>query len=160
MQRRSGFTLIELVIVAGLIAIIAIVSVLSLGGRKRRADLDTTAQQMVTLIRSAQTRAVSRQSSTAWGVRFDNSTTTRPFYALYASSTYATSTVVTFFTLPTSVEYAPSSLALGATRDVLFAVGTSETATSTSFEIRLKNDPSIDVRVSVEEVGRVFTEEP
>jgi type II secretory pathway pseudopilin PulG len=152
--RRRGITLIELIIVLGIIIIISLVSFLSLQSRSSRTDLDTTRQEIVTLLRDAQTRATQQVSATSWGVYFSNSTTTQPFFALFSSGTYSSSTQFGgVYALPRTVLYATSSLASGATTSVVFSAGAGTAATNTSVQLLLRSNPSVTTTITASSTG-------
>lgn len=58
--RTDGFTLIELMIVVGLISVLAAVSVPAIAAGMRRYSLITASQQVVSTIRAARLQAVGR----------------------------------------------------------------------------------------------------
>ena len=119
LDSRTGYSLIELLIVIALIAILGTVGILSLGSRRGHTELDGTAKQIVSILREAQGRAIAQDSGVAWGVHFDNATTPA-FYALYATS-YAPTATRGYWRLPPSVRYAASSIPQGSTLDISFA---------------------------------------
>jgi type II secretory pathway pseudopilin PulG len=133
---KRGFTVFELLIVLGFIVILSIVIIPSLSERRSRIDLDNTAKKIVTLLREAQSRSMAQASSTSWGVHFENSATTTPFYALFATS-YATGTRIGYYRLPPSIRYATSSVAEGGSLDIIFAQITGLPSTSTSITLEL-----------------------
>ncbi len=135
---RKGFSLIELVVVIGVGLILGAIFIPNLQGRRGLTELNITSRQMVALLREAQTKALLESSSTAWGVHFENSTTS-PFYALF-SGTYSTTTISTRALLPLRIRYASSSLAVGQSREVLFAQRTGKPSTSSTVTIELKNN--------------------
>ena len=57
---ERGFSLVEVMIVVGLVAILAAITVPSVAGALQRYELLTSAQQVVSTIRAARTQAVSR----------------------------------------------------------------------------------------------------
>lgn len=126
-----GFSFIEVVVVVAIIAVVATIALTNLSGRRSRTELLGARQQVATLLREAQARSVAQASSTSWGVRLENSTTTTPFYALFFGS-YATSTRVGYYRLPSSVRYATSSLPPGSIVDVVFSQITGLPSTSTA----------------------------
>ncbi len=68
--RADGFSLIELMIVAGLIAVLASVAAPSIAAGMRRYSLMTASQEVVSTIRSARHQAVGRNAILR--VRFDH----------------------------------------------------------------------------------------
>jgi len=132
---EKGTTLIELLIVVSIIAVISMVSLLSLLGRSAQTDLSNVTEQMASLLREARAHSVSQASSTSWGVHFDNSTTTAPFYTLFYSQTYSTSTTIGYYKLPSGLAYATSSISSGSSVDVTFAQLSGRASSSASIKI-------------------------
>lgn len=67
--RESGFSLIELMIVVGLVAVLAGMTVPAIAGAMKQYELVTASQQVVSTIRSARLQAVARNM--VLKVRFD-----------------------------------------------------------------------------------------
>jgi prepilin-type N-terminal cleavage/methylation domain-containing protein len=132
---KKGFTITELLTTIAILVIIAGVTTLSLLNRRNTVDLKTTAQQMGGILREAQSDAMSQSQGVAWGVRFSNTTTTRPFFALFASSTFSTSSAQAYYFLPTSVNYATSTVASGSSTDVVFSQVSGVPTASTTITI-------------------------
>ena len=154
MQRhRRGYTLIELTLVVGIIVIFGTVTFISLSGRRATNELQSTAQQMASLLREAQARAMNQASNTLWGVHFNNAAS-GPFYALYYT-TYQTSTRVSFHRLPLSVIYVTSSLAQGASSSIAFATLSGQTLASRSIRIAAISNQTASATISVASSGAV-----
>lgn len=133
---KRGFTLIEVLVVIGLVAVIATISTISLLNGRRKADLDTTVKQVASLLREAQSNSASQSKGAQWGVHFDNTNSNAAFYSLFysANGTYASSTSMGQYELPSDICYATSSVAVGSSTDVIFSGisgGTSAAATIT-----------------------------
>ena len=151
---RTGFTLLELVLALAIVVIFGLVLLLNLPGRRNRGELEETAQQIAALLREAQSRSVSQASSSAWGVHFENSTITAPFYALFASS-YASTSVVTFYRLPQRVQYINSTLAFGESKNITFQQLSGFAVASTTIGIVLVQDPRVSSTLRVASSGAV-----
>ena len=134
-SRNNGTTLVELLMVVAIITVITLVSFLNLFGRSGQTDLNNTTQQIRTLLGEARTKSVSQSSSTSWGVHFDNASATAPFYAMFYSQTYSTSTTVGYYNLPSNLVYATSSIPLGSSVDITFAQLSGQSSASASITI-------------------------
>ena len=131
-MKQKGFTLVELMVTVLIMLVIGAVVLYSLTTRHHTVDLTSTTQAVGGLLRQAQLDAIDQKSGTAWGVHFANPTNTAPFYVLFASSTYSTSTVFgNQYRLPTDVCYSPYSIPAGGSIDVYFNQGTGLPSTST-----------------------------
>jgi prepilin-type N-terminal cleavage/methylation domain-containing protein len=153
MYMRKGTTMIELLLVIGILAVIATVGGISLLGRRGTTEFQGTAQQMVAALREAQSRAVSQASGTTWGVQFSNATS-GPFFAVFAGPAYSTSTRRAYYNLPPITAYVTSSLAEGATRTVLFSQITGMT-TSTTIAIYSVRNSALSSTISIATSGAV-----
>jgi type II secretory pathway pseudopilin PulG len=153
---KKGFTLIELIIVFGIMIAISVVAFASLAGKKTNVDLTSTTQQIATLLRQAQNDAMEQENNVSWGVHFANTTNTPPFYALFTTS-YSTSTIVgNPYQLPTTVAYQTSTLASGATLDVIFSQlsGMSSVSTSIGFYMP-KQSSAFSSTISISSSGSI-----
>ncbi len=128
-------TLIEILIVIALMVALSAVGLINLLGRRGKTEVDSTARQMVGLLRQAQSYSMSQSSSTSWGVRFWNSTSTAPFYAMFAGSEYSAAGEAGRYRLPERVFYVTSTLASGATKDIVFSQITGAPSASTTIGI-------------------------
>jgi|GEM_PF-2174985 len=153
-MNRRGFSLIELLLVTAITVIIAGSGFLLIGNRRALTDLDATTGVIVASLREAQQNAQASASSTAWGVRFDNAAGAASF-SVFASSTYASSSVTSFSRLPAGIAYATSSLFVGSAREVVFGNGTGLVADKgVSVVVRtLKGNAAYEISVS--QVGLV-----
>jgi prepilin-type N-terminal cleavage/methylation domain-containing protein len=151
---KRGVSLIEMMVVAGVIVVLTACVFLILTGRRSQSDLDSTTRQIASLLREAQSRTVADESGARWGVHFENSTGTAPFYALFRTS-YSKNNLAGFYRLPASVGYATSSLAAGASREAIFNPISGASSASTSIKINLLVNPSRSSTISVASSGVV-----
>jgi len=158
---RKGFTLVELLVVFGIMIAISAIVFANLAGKRSNTDLTATTQQVATLLRQAQSDAVAQEngaaqgSSVSWGVHFSNTTTTQPFYALFTGS-YGATTTVGYYLLPPTVAYRTSTLAAGATLDVIFSPITGAASVSTSIGFYMpEENAAFSSTISVASSGAV-----
>lgn len=153
---RKGFTLLEIIIVLGLTIAIGAIVYANLGSRKSTTDLTTTAQQIGTLLRQAQIDSMQQESNTTWGVHFENASGTAPFYALFQTS-YSTATIVgSPYRLPSTVAYTTSTLASGATLNVIFSAISGTASASTSIGLYMpKQNTAFSSTIYVASSGSV-----
>lgn len=145
--------MLELLLVLGLTAIIAAATLLVSGRRQSSADLAGAAQQAVSAIRTAQLNALNSLSNTPWGVRFDNTNAAAPNFAVFASSTYASSTQVIRYPISPRVIFNTGSVPAGTVKTILFGLRTGVT-TSTSVTLQSLNG-SMQRTISVSTSGVV-----
>jgi type II secretory pathway pseudopilin PulG len=157
---RKGFTLIELLVVFGIMIAVGAVLFANLAGKKNNADLTATTQEVGTLLRQAQSDAAFQENNTqatdvAWGVHFANTTATPPFYALFTGS-YAASTTVGYYALPSTVAYTTSTLAVGAALDIIFSPITGVSSASTSIRFYMpQENTAFSSTISIASSGAV-----
>jgi len=153
---KQGFTLIELLVVIALTIAIGAVIFANIAGRKSTTDLTAATQQVVVLLRQAQSDAMGQESDVAWGVHFANPTGTAPFYALFTTS-YSTGTVVgSPYLLPSTVAYTTSTLAAGATLDVIFSLISGVSSVSTSIGLYMpEQNAAYSSTISITPSGEV-----
>lgn len=129
---RSGFTLLELLLVVGIIGILSTSIVLNGLGYRNRQALDLAAQQMAASIRDAQNRSVSQQDGLAWGVYFNNVSSTDS-YTVFSGGSYSASENRFVTPLDSPVEFTIPSA--GTTSSIVFAQVSGLPSTSTSVTI-------------------------
>lgn len=88
---KKGFTLLETLIVVGVMAIIAVAGLSLNSGLWRKNALDNTSQEITSLLNLARQKSISQEGGYQWGVHFENPANGGGFYALYYNS-YSTST--------------------------------------------------------------------
>ena len=67
---KKSFTLIELILVIAILGILAGLGLPFLITFKTNQDLDNTSEELVSALRKAQTRAISSEKDSSWGVNF------------------------------------------------------------------------------------------
>lgn len=139
MKRRNAFTLVELLMVLSITILISVIAATSLFGVRNQSSLTNTKDEIGVLLREAQSRSISGIDGAAWGVHFDNTNPNDPFYALF-SGAYSTRTRVVIYPLPPGIIFDPTTLASGATLDIIFAQISGLPSTSTA--ITLDRAPS------------------
>ncbi|MDO8515751.1 MAG: prepilin-type N-terminal cleavage/methylation domain-containing protein [bacterium] len=152
---RQGFTLVELLVVIAVIIVVARFSYTTLVGDVGKQDLNATTQKMAALAREAQSLAMAQSSSTTWGVRFSNETSSAAYYALFAGTYYPSSSVRGYYRLPATVAYVSSSLTSGAVLDVYFSQITGRASPSATIRIYSLRDTSRSSTISISPSGAV-----
>ena len=132
-----GFTIIEILVVAAITVVVAVVVATSLVGRRSQAELDSAKRQITTLLRDAQQRSIGGEGGYAWGVHFENSASGPSFYGLFPSPYSTTSTTAGLYRLPPNVRYATSSVPFGGSLDVVFAPISGLPSASTTIVLEL-----------------------
>lgn len=148
---QKGLTLIELLIVIGILVLIGTVGIVSLSGYRSRQDLDLSARRIVNALRDAQQRAITQEAESQWGIRFQGVDSGKDLFHLFSgpSFTAATST----YDLPPTIEFA--DLGGNKTLDVVFSKLTGLPTSTAEVKIRLAGDTSVTQTISVSSAGRV-----
>jgi type II secretory pathway pseudopilin PulG len=151
----SGFTLIELIITLGIFIVLSGIVIVNIAGQKSLTDITNTSAQIVATLREAQSDSMAQKNGVSWGVHFSNATNTTPFYALFTTS-YSPTTTVGYYPLPGSVAYNTSSLASGATADVIFSQLSGAASVSTSIMLYMpKQGVAVSSTISISPSGEV-----
>jgi len=160
-ERRSrAFALLEAVIVMGILAAIALITLPSLFTGSHSADLTAATQQIIASAREAQSQSINQSSNTLWGIHFSNATNTPPFYAIFAGSSYATGTVKSVYTLPSTLSYISSTLPTGSSVDVTFTPISGIASATTTIGIEVVAQPSLVSMITINAAGLVLAAQP
>lgn len=113
-----GFSLIELLVVIGIMIVLSSFSFLSLRGFRDTQDIEDTAMEIVSALHAAREKSLTAEDESLWGVHFVNSATGTDSYEIFKGSAYAPSEVVQTISLRTTADFLiPPS---GASADVTF----------------------------------------
>lgn len=152
-EKSAGFTVAELLLVLGIIAVIVAVVLPTLVSRRSRAELDSSTRQIVALLREAQNRSFSQEDGVSWGVHFDNPIGTAPFYALFKDF-YSAANIVVRQSLPNRVGYSPSSIPAGGALDVVFSKVTGLPLSEASISLEMAGDAAVST-INIDSTGLV-----
>ncbi len=84
--KNSGFTLIEILMVIGIMASVFLFSDFMFASRQPLMQLDMASSEMLSVLRQAQNQSLARRASSSWGVYFDS--LNNSFYTMYAGNNY------------------------------------------------------------------------
>ncbi len=88
---QKGFSLVELLIVMGIMSVIGVVGLGHYLNFQRQVILRTAADEIVAFVRMAQERSQGQHDASQWGVRFENPAGAGvPFYASFRGSSFTT----------------------------------------------------------------------
>lgn len=105
-SNRKGFTLIEAIIVIGIMAIIALTASSNFSGVRNQNRLKLAGDEINSLLRTVHDRAVSQEEKSAWGVFFNNiGGTTNYMVVFYGNSYGAGSTTSSIKYLDSAVKF-------------------------------------------------------
>jgi prepilin-type N-terminal cleavage/methylation domain-containing protein len=149
----KGFTLIELVVVLALVALFTGLAIPALRIAQRGSALNDESLSMVAVLRLAQSRTVSSEQASKYGVFFDMSTSPDR-YVLFRGETYAARDVASdeVHALPVSVEIAGTTLP-GA--ETVFQKVSGAASGAGSITLRLVLNPEKEEQVYVSTSGAI-----
>lgn len=150
---HNAFTLIELLIVVGIVTVLAAVGIMNLLNYTQRQDLDFTAREIVSVLRNAQNRSVSQEDGLRWGVYFENPAAGTDFYDLFKGATYSGGTLVSRATLRSGVQFVIP--ATGATSTIIFSPATGLPTASTTVKISLVSNSAASSTITINANGGI-----
>ena len=153
-QGTKGFTLLELLLVIGILVILAGAGVAYYRNSVKGIEADETGKVIVGDLRDARSRALYGQDRMNWGLRFVNSSTPSTYYyQMFETPTIfsdASTTVVATTYLPGVINFKiPGS---GTSTDIIFGKIVGTIATTTSIVINLE---STDITITATPIGNI-----
>lgn len=146
----NGFTLIEILLVVGILTLIGAVSIASFVNSRNVRELNTSGQNLLSVLRLAQSRVLAGEGSDTWGVRLEQAR-----YILFQGTDFASSGTTTIYTLPDNLEIVNINLS-GGGQEVVFKKLTGETEQAGTFDLRIKNSATLTYPITIESSGKVF----
>lgn len=149
---EKGFTLLELLIVIGITAILAVFLIINPLSFRSRQDLNLTVSEMVAALRNAQNNSISQESGSVWGIYFDNIDGSG-FYDFFSGSNYSSANIASRSSLRSSVKFVQP--AVGASSTVIFSAVSGLPAASTTIIIALREDFSSFRAITINANGQI-----
>ena len=132
---RKAFTLLELLIVIGVTATMAVIGVGYYASISKSKLLNKTAEEITSYLKYAQQKSISQEQGLQWGVHFENPSSGSDFYALYTGTTYTTPVETKY--LPQGIEFSTPQTA--SSTDISFNKLTGTTYSGTDQSIVIKS---------------------
>ncbi len=157
---NKAFTLIELIISIGILAILAGVGFINIINYRHRQDITSTTQEIVEVLRNAQNRSLSQEAtSTAgsggrWGVYFNNPTGAgNDFYELFKGPSYASGTIVSKSVLASNIQFdIPAS---GSSSTIIFSPITGLPNARATVKISLISSLTVSSTITININGKI-----
>lgn len=146
---ERGFSMLELVIVTGIIAVISTIAVVSYYALVARADLNGNARNIISTLNLARSETITSDQASPWGVHLEVDK-----YALFKGATYNAADANTkIYILPSSLEI--SNIALnGGGSEILFTRITGQTTNYGNITIRNKSQTTNLANITIEASGQ------
>jgi type II secretory pathway pseudopilin PulG len=159
---RKGFTLIEALLIIGILFILFFVAFPNFRFFQKESDLKDSSEEIINTLRLAQSKTLASEGASRWGVYFETSTLPHQ-YILFKGESFANRNVLAdeIHKLPNSIEIYEIDLWGG--KEVVFEKVTgyaSSTSQVGKVSIRLKSDPTKNETIYIENSGLVRLTNP
>jgi len=150
----KSFTLLELLVVIGILIILIAIAVPNLRFFQKESDLTNSAEEIINTLRLAQSKTLASEGTSQYGVYFDNLTSPHQ-YTLFKGKNYISRDISfdEIHKLPKSVEISEINLAGG--KEVIFNRIIGGTSQAGNLNLKLISDPSKTKTIYIENSGQV-----
>ncbi|TSC52475.1 MAG: hypothetical protein LiPW41_245 [Parcubacteria group bacterium LiPW_41] len=114
---RSGFTMIELMVVIAIVVSLSVTSFIAFSNVSSSKAVKNGLDEMEALITAARRKSISQENGARWGVRTENTTTSKRM-VLFSGVSYASGTPSNYYSLKRNVVF--TNPVASTTYDVLF----------------------------------------
>lgn len=153
LQRLKAFTLIELLIVIGIVVTISIVGFGDFSGQRDTRVLALETEKITTVLRATQQSSITQEDGAQWGVRFTNASSGADYYEIFAGVSYSAGTVRKKAVLNSDVAF--SNPAEGAFTDIIFNPKSGTLISSSSVDLVSIRKTSLTNSIVVSALGLV-----
>lgn len=156
-KKEKSFSLIELIIVIAIIFILGLISLFNFRFLRNQNILDEASEQLLNILRIAQSKTLACEGDSQWGVFFNTSTQPHQ-YILFKGPDYSSrnASFDEIYELPKIVEF--SEIDLWAGKEITFKKITGFVSTTDDFDkisLRLKNDISKERIIFINRSGQI-----
>ena len=146
-NRKLGFSLIELLVVIGIVTILAVGGTVSYLGLRDKKALDSIVSKIVFDLRATSGRSKAQEDDMGWGIRFTNSAD--DYYEIWRGADYATGEEIKRTNLTSMFFTDPAE---GFSKDIVFARATGLPTSSAAITI---SSNSLSKTITVSSNGRI-----
>jgi len=154
MGKNLGITLVELLVIVGILIILTAIATPTLRYFQRESELVNSSEEIINTLRLAQNKTLASEGASQYGVYFDNLTSPHQ-YTLFKGKNYSSRDTLfdEIHKLPESVEIYEINLAGG--KEVIFERIFGITSQSGNASLRLKETPTKSRTIFVQASGQV-----
>jgi type II secretory pathway pseudopilin PulG len=158
MEKESGLTIIELLLVIGIFIIIYGIAIQASPFFQKEGDLSNSTEEIINILRLAQSKTLASEGASQYGVYFNTSTDPHQ-YILFKGANYALRDPARdeLHKIPKSVEI--YEISLGGSEEVVFSRLTGNTSNIGRISLRLKSDHSKNRTIGIQSSGKVTSGE-
>jgi type II secretory pathway pseudopilin PulG len=159
---KKGLTLIEALLIIGILFILLSIAFPNFRFFQKESDLNDSVEEIINTLRLAQNKALASEGASQWGIYFETSTFPHR-YILFKGESFATrdNSVDEIHKLPNSVEIYEINLWGG--KEVVFEKVTGFVSSTSQFgkvSLRLRGDPTKNKTIYIENSGLVGLNNP
>ena len=154
MSKNKGISIIEILIVIGIIAVISAIIIPNLSDFRRQQVLKNTTEDVFSLLNEARNDTISSKNSTTYGVHFDSDKATL-FQGLYNINSVSNKQIN--FDSQVSIPISGGINLNGGGSDIIFDRITGNTEQDGTIVIRVVNDATKQKVITVNKIGVLST---
>lgn len=152
--QSRGFSLLEIIIVVGILAVLASLTTMLGVGYFRSASLDQGTGEIILQLRKAQAKATSGENGLRWGIHFVNPVSGAHYFQIFSTPTdFSQAQIQETIYLNERVNFSQPSA--GNTLDVVFLKNNGKVAADVSVAVFLTSDAANIRTITVSKEGRI-----
>jgi len=141
---------LEIAVVIGILTVLAALSLVSFVSSRRARDLVTGGGDVLSVLQSAQAKALAGEDGSQWGVRLESGQV-----ILFRGASHAVAAQTTNYPLPLTIEIVDVALA-GGGDEIVFRRLDGRTSQSGTFNVRVRNSTTQVFTISIDVSGRSY----
>lgn len=154
-QLKSGFTLLEILLVIAILGVISALGSYYLVGYKSSTEIDETANQIVGKLRETQAKAMTGEDNLSWGVHFDNTDANDPYYEIFSGAAYPGTIVEKIYLKSFAPDMKFQTPTSGNSINIIFSKISGSPGSQQSIVVYLSSLPDATKTIVVETSGRI-----
>jgi prepilin-type N-terminal cleavage/methylation domain-containing protein len=158
-KKLFGFTLIESLVVIGVLTILVSMAVVAFYLFQKESDLNNSAEKIINIIRTAQNKTLASEGASQYGVYFEDTASPQQ-YTLFKGNSFAARNASFDQTHKLSESIEIYGINLSGGKEIVFERVTGATEQPGNVSLRLKTDLTKNKTIYIEELGQVGTTAP